>query len=162
MATRIHHGKALACAGAFFLFAGCDPGTRIEGRITLADGLEAPDDDRHTLYVAAFQSSDVVNGVLDTSAGPIFMEFGGISNDDFDPEVEYALGGAGAAEEMHVFVWWKIGSAEQSDYRIPAEGDRFGVAEDNPIFQGANGDDGDTQRGIDVELDRTFTTGTAG
>ena len=155
-------GIILATAGAIFLSAGCDPGTRIEGSITIADGLEAPDDERHTLYIAAFRASDVVNGVLDTSAGPVFMEFGGITNDDFDPEVEYALGGAGAAEEVHVYVWWKIGRPEQSDYEIPSPGDRFGVAEDNPIFQGANGDDGDTQRGVDIELDRTFTTSTSG
>lgn len=153
----------LAMGGAFLLlFAGCDPGTRIEGSIRLDEGLEAPDGERHTLYVAAFRSSDVVNGVLDTSAGPVLMEFGGIENDDFDPEVEYALGGAGAAEEVHVFVWWKIDRPEQSDYRAPVAGDRFGIAEDNPVFQGVSGDEGGTKRDIDVVLDRTFSSGTGG
>lgn len=151
---------ALAFASA--LSIGCDPGTRIEGEIHLEDGLEAPDEERHTLYVAAFRSEDVTGLVFDTSAAPTFVEFGGIDNASFDPTVEFALGGAGAAEELHVFSWWKIGDAEHPDYELPETGDRFGVYEDNPIFPGADGKDGESERNVEVLLDRTFGVGTAG
>ena len=140
----------------------CDKGTRIEGKITLEDGLEAPDAERHTLYVAAFLDADVTGAVFDTGAAPAFVEFGGIANDDFDPSVTFALGGAGAAEEMHVFVWWKIGDAEHPDYELPEQGDRFGVYADNPVFEGASGDESDSEKAVDVELDRVFGVDTAG
>ena len=140
----------------------CDPGTRLKGTIALEDGLEAADDERHTLYVAAFRSEDVTGAVFDTGAAPAFVEFGGIENDAFDPEVEYELGGAGGAEEMHVFVWWKIGDAEHPDYELPEEGDRYGVFAQNPAFDGASGKDSDSQHNVDLVLDRTFGVDTAG
>ena len=140
----------------------CDPGTRLKGEIALEDGLEAADEERHTLYVAAFHSADVTGAVFDTSAAPAFMEFGGIENDDFDPDVGYELGGAGAAEELHVFVWWKIGDAELPDYELPEEGDRFGVFAGNPVFQGVSGNDSGSQHKVDLVLDRTYGVDTAG
>lgn len=155
-------GLAGALAIASALSSGCDPATRIEGTIRLEEGLEAPDEERHTLYVAAFRSEDVTGLVFDTSAAPAFVEFGGIDNASFDPTVEFALGGAGAAEEMHVFSWWKIGDAEHPDYELPESGDRYGAYADNPIFPGADGKDGESERNVDVLLDRTFGVGTAG
>lgn len=140
----------------------CDKATRIEGKITLEDGLEAGDDERHTLYVAAFRSGDVTGAVFDTGAAPAFVEFGGIENADFDPSVEFALGGAGAAEEMHVYVWWKVGDAEHPDYELPETGDPFGAYAENPIFPGAAGEKSDSERNVDLELDRVYGVDTAG
>jgi hypothetical protein len=140
----------------------CDPGTRVAGSIALEDGLEVGDDERHTLYVAAFHAGDVTGAVFDTGAAPAFVEFGGIENADFDPDVGYELGGAGAAEEMHVFAWWKIGDAEHPDYELPEEGDRFGMFAENPVFEGASGNDSASQHHVDIVLDRTYGIDTAG
>ena len=140
----------------------CDPGTRLKGKIALEDGLDAANDERHTLYVAAFRSSDVTGAVFDTAAAPAFIEFGGIANADFDPDVGFELGGAGGAEEMHVFVWWKIAEAELPDYELPEEGDRFGVFAENPVFPGATGKDSDAQHHVDLVLDRIYGVDTAG
>ena len=165
----MNHGRGRAGArlqlimlAAGVLVSACDPGTRIEGTITLEPGLEAPDDERHTLYVAAFRSEDVTAGVFDTSAAPVFVEFGGIENADFDPEVDFALGGAGAAEPMHLFVWWKIDDPELPDYEPPEIGDRCGVYAENPVFEDAEGDAGDTVRGVELVIDRTLGVGTSG
>lgn len=141
----------------------CDPGTRLKGTIAVEDGLEAPDAERHTLYVAAFRTVDLPRAfVEDTSSAPAFVEFGGIANDDFDPEVGYELGGAGAPEELHVFAWWKISDAEHPDYELPEEGDRFGFFGENPVFEGASGNDSDSQRNVDLTLDRIYGVDTAG
>ncbi len=141
---------------ALLLAAGCDPETRIEGRITVAEGQEAPDGARHTLYIAAYPTEFVVDGMPNCTAGtPVFVEFSGVENDDFDPDVGYALGGAGEAVEAHVFAWWKVGDAEQADFRCPKDGDRFGAFALNPIFPGADGG-GESERDVDVRLDRTL------
>ena len=147
---------AFASAADFFL-AGCQDSTRITGSITLKPGLEAPDSNRHTLYVAAFKSADFTNGVLSSSAVPVFVEFGGISNDDFNPDVTYALGGAGQAEEVGVIAWWKVNDPEHLDYQPPSDGDRYGAYAQNPIFRGQDGTKGGARSdGVDILLDRKF------
>lgn len=157
--------RASAFAGALALFtaplAACDPGTRIEGRITLEAALEAPDQARHTLYVGAFPGTEISGGVLSTSAVPAFIEFSGIENDDFDPSVEYALGGAGNAEPLHVVAWWKVNDGELPDYELPETGDRYGIHPENPVFEDETGRDGAVVRNVDVLLGRTFGIDTA-
>lgn len=150
---------ALAVAVSF----ACDPGTRIRGEVTLGDGMAAPDSARHTLYIAAFGSGAVMNGILNTGATPVWIEFGGIANGDFDPSVSYALGGAGGSEELSVYAWWKVARAEQPDY-VPVEpGDRFGRFEGNPIFEGrTGGGTGGSAVDVDIVLIRTFVSGSSG
>lgn len=158
MIPKIYRRAALLLGGAAFLFAaGCQTSSRINGAITIVDGFQAPDSDRHTLYVAAFPSGSVVGGTLDTAAIPVFVEFGGISNGDFDPRVTYALGGGGDAQEVDVLVWWKVNRPELPDYVGPEEGDRFGVYAMNPIFRGEDGTKGGAQaHGVDLVIDQTY------
>ena len=153
--------RASAFAGALLLFAACDPGTRIEGAITIVEGLEAPDDDRHTMYVGAFREEDVTGGVLGTAAVPVFIEFSGIENEDFNPEVEFALGGAGNAEPLWLVTWWKIGNAVLPDYERPDPGDRYGVYAANPVFEDESGNSGGTVRSVDIVIDTTLVESTA-
>lgn len=144
----------LAFASAAVLLSGCQDSTRVTGSITLANDLSAPDTARHTLYVAAFKSSDFNGSVWNTAATPVFVEFGGVTNDDFNPDVTWALGGAGAAEEVGVVAWWKINDSEQLAYEPPAPGDLFGVYPQNPIFRGQDGSgSGSRADNVDFALD---------
>src|SRR5947199_59915 len=52
--TRIRRSLLFLIAGAVLVLAACDPATRIEGDLRLAAGKQAPDDARHTLFVAAY------------------------------------------------------------------------------------------------------------
>ena len=159
MTTKQIRNAVLALAGSAFLFA-CQNSTRIEGAITVVDGFQSPNDQRHTLYVAAYPSGSIVNGTLDSAAQPVLVEFGGIANGDFDPSVTYALGGAGDAREVDVVAWWKVTSPERPDYAPPEEGDRYGVYAMNPIFRGENGSKGGAQaRGVDIVIDRDYHRG---
>ena len=159
MSSKLFRNAVLALAGSAFLFA-CQTSSRIEGAITDVNGFQSPDDQLHSLFVAAYPSGSVVNGVLSSSAEPVFVEFGGISNSDFDPKVTYALGGAGDAREVDVVCWWKVFSPERPDYAPPQEGDRYGVYAMNPIFQGEDGSKGGAQaHGVDLVIDRNYHVG---
>jgi len=145
---------------AAFLFA-CVNGTRIEGKIGLAEGLRAPDNAGHTLYVAAFATT---NGtvLLDTAANPVLVEFGSVTNADFSPTVFYELGGAGGARAANVFAWWKVNDEEQLDYEPPSTGDLYGVASVDPVFSGEDGNQGGGHlTGINLTLDSVFITSSA-
>jgi hypothetical protein len=160
MTGRSIRNAALLLMGAAFLFA-CVDSTRIEGKVSLAAGFAAPDNLPHTLYVAAFSTT---NGTvfLNTAANPVLVEFGSVSNADFSPTVFYELGGAGGEQAVNVFVWWKVNDEEQLDYEPPATGDLFGKASVNPVFPGDDGNQGGGDiKGIDVILDAVFLTSSA-
>lgn len=159
-ARRKFRRALLFSLAAAIAVAACDPGTRIEGDVTLGSGLSAPDDERHTLYIAAFTSAALVNGVLNTAASPVWFEFAGVANEDFDPDVYYALGGAGAAQELFVFAWWKVDRPQLSDYEPVAPGDLFGRHPD-VVFPGEDGSDGAASKDVDIVLDRVFVSGSS-
>src|SRR5438445_13352190 len=97
--TRIRRLLLFLIAGAVLALAACDPATRIEGDLRLAAGKQAPDDARHTLFVAAFPKAAVIGSgaiaLVDCSAfTPTWVEFTGVQNADFHPTVAYAIGGA--------------------------------------------------------------------
>ena len=154
--------RALLLFPAAIAIAACQPSTRISGSIRLASGLAAPDSDLHTLYVAAFATTATSGSggsmaVNCTANTPIWVEFGAVRNADFNPTVDYELGGAGSAREANVFAWWRVGSASQETFSCARAGDVFGAAASNPVFAGKNGTGGgDQAQHVDLTLDRTL------
>ncbi len=122
--------------------------------------IDAPDPERHTLFIAAFGSGAVMSGVLNTGATPVWVEFSGIENSDFDPDVTYRLGGAGEAEEVRIVAWWKVTQGEKTDYQPLEPGDVWGFFP-GVVFQGVSGGGGNA-RDVDIVLNRTFVTGSSG
>jgi hypothetical protein len=153
----LRRGLLLGVAAVSLLLA-CDPGTRIEGSITLGAGKQAPDSSLHTLYVAAFPSAAITTagGVVAlhcSAATANWVEFGDVSNADFNPEVTYALGGAGGAKESWVFAWWKVTVGLNPDFACPGPSDLFGAYSNNPVFFGQSGTgSGGQARQVDLVL----------